>query len=172
MSLQVLPRLVVCLWPGLPDPGAWRGLGLPHGHRLLGQEVRLHVGRRQEWHEGDGGSPGQKIFQEKSFSIYIFQKTADLTYSNEIPTSVYNPSGMYGLKAMGVSLSFFLNFNLLHSSKLGDNQLWLVILIFPNNLTVTLSHRTVTKIRIWWGDILTPFIITKHDSTPARPKYS
>merc|ERR1712110_982139 len=23
------------------------------------------------------------------------QKTADLTYSNEIPTSVYNPSGMY-----------------------------------------------------------------------------
>merc|ERR1719189_3231553 len=29
------------------------------------------------------------------------QKTADLTYSNEIPTSVYNPSGMYGLKAMG-----------------------------------------------------------------------
>merc|ERR1712039_50761 len=29
------------------------------------------------------------------------QKTADLTYSNEIPTSVYNPSGMYGLKVMG-----------------------------------------------------------------------
>merc|ERR1711992_308367 len=29
------------------------------------------------------------------------QKTADLTYSNEIPTSVYNPSGIYGLKAMG-----------------------------------------------------------------------
>merc|ERR1712018_552931 len=29
------------------------------------------------------------------------QKTADLTYSNEIPTSVYTPSGMYGLKAMG-----------------------------------------------------------------------
>ena len=33
----------------------------------------------------------------------IFQKTADLTYTNEVPTSVYNPSGMYGLKAMGVS---------------------------------------------------------------------
>merc|ERR1711863_199623 len=29
------------------------------------------------------------------------QKTADLSYSNEIPTSVYNPSGMYGLKVMG-----------------------------------------------------------------------
>merc|ERR1719325_87558 len=31
------------------------------------------------------------------------QKTADLTYSNEIPTSVYNPSGMYGLKVMGTA---------------------------------------------------------------------
>ena len=35
--------------------------------------------------------------------MFHFQKTADLTYTNEIPTSVYNPSGMYGLKAMGVS---------------------------------------------------------------------
>merc|ERR1712061_453968 len=34
-------------------------------------------------------------------SLKALQKTADLTYSNEIPTSVYNPSGMYGLKAMG-----------------------------------------------------------------------
>merc|ERR550525_2252222 len=33
--------------------------------------------------------------------MQALQKTADLTYNNEIPTSVYNPSGMYGLKAMG-----------------------------------------------------------------------
>ena len=64
------------------------------------------MGRGQEWHEGDAGSPGKKIFQKKIFDIFIFQKTADLTYSNEIPTSVYNPSGMYGLKAMGVSFCF------------------------------------------------------------------
>merc|ERR1711981_670811 len=31
--------------------------------------------------------------------MQALQKTADLTYSNEIPTSVYNPSGMYGQKA-------------------------------------------------------------------------
>merc|ERR1712107_257297 len=36
------------------------------------------------------------------------QKTADLTYTNEIPTSVYNPSGMYGLKVMGVSSNIIL----------------------------------------------------------------
>jgi len=81
------------------------------------------------WAGGRSGMKGmealqvRKYFRRKVFSIYIFQKTADLTYSNEIPTSVYNPSGMYGLKAMGVSLSFFLNFNLLHSSQLGNNQL-------------------------------------------------
>merc|ERR1719411_1591574 len=33
--------------------------------------------------------------------LKALQKTADLTYTNEVPTSVYNPSGMYGLKAMG-----------------------------------------------------------------------
>merc|ERR1719481_1291259 len=33
--------------------------------------------------------------------LQAVQKTADLSYTNEIPTSVYNPSGMYGLKAMG-----------------------------------------------------------------------
>ena len=154
---------VVGLWPGLSGLRQGRSVGLPHGHRLLGQEVRLHVGRRQERHEGHGGSPGGKIFEEKSqFYILIFQKTADLTYSNEIPTSVYNPSGMYGLKAMGVSLGFFLNFNLLHTSKLGNN----LILIFQNNLTVTLSHRNVSKIRIWWGDILTPFIRRWQNMTP------
>ena len=65
--LQVLPSPVVCVRPGLPDPGPGRGLGLPHGHRLLGEEVRLHVGRGQERHEGDAGSPGEKIFQEKIF---------------------------------------------------------------------------------------------------------
>merc|ERR1712226_792502 len=41
-----------------------------------------------------GGRSGMK-------GMEALQKTADLTYSNEIPTSVYNPSGMYGLKAMG-----------------------------------------------------------------------
>ena len=50
-----------------------------------------------------------KLFFNKAMSklhfiiLFIFQKTADLTYTNEVPTSVYNPSGMYGLKAMGVS---------------------------------------------------------------------
>ena len=34
-------------------------MGQPHGHGLLGQEVRLHVGRGEERHEGDGGSPGE-----------------------------------------------------------------------------------------------------------------
>ena len=34
------------------------GLGLPHGHRLLGQEVRLHVGRRQQRHVRPQGAPG------------------------------------------------------------------------------------------------------------------
>ena len=48
-------------------------------------------------------SRSDKYLREKILSIFQFQKTADLTYSNEIPTSVYNPSGMYGLKAMGVS---------------------------------------------------------------------
>merc|ERR1712045_31831 len=41
-----------------------------------------------------GGRSGMK-------GMEALQKTADLTYSNEIPTSVYNPSGMYGLKVMG-----------------------------------------------------------------------
>merc|ERR1711893_402280 len=41
-----------------------------------------------------GGRSGMK-------GMEALQKTADLTYTNEIPTSVYNPSGMYGLKAMG-----------------------------------------------------------------------
>merc|ERR1712018_746856 len=44
-----------------------------------------------------GGRSGMK-------GMEALQKTADLTYSNEIPTSVYNPSGMYGLKAMGSSV--------------------------------------------------------------------
>merc|ERR1719361_2831705 len=35
------------------------------------------------------------------YGLKALQKTADLSYTNEIPTSVYNPSGMYGLKAMG-----------------------------------------------------------------------
>ena len=26
-----------------------RGVGQPHGHGLLGQEVWIHVGRRQQW---------------------------------------------------------------------------------------------------------------------------
>jgi len=43
------------------------------------------------WAGGRSGMHGLKALQ----------KTADLTYTNEIPTSVYNPSGMYGLKAMG-----------------------------------------------------------------------
>ena len=34
------------------------GLGLAHGHRLLGQEVRLHVGRRQQRHVRPQGAPG------------------------------------------------------------------------------------------------------------------
>merc|ERR1711910_102368 len=41
-----------------------------------------------------GGRSGMK-------GMEALQKTADLTYSNEIPTSIYNPSGIYGLKAMG-----------------------------------------------------------------------
>ena len=47
-------------WHG--DRGG-RGVGLPHGHGLLGQEVRLHVGRRQQrderpqGHAGDTASP-------------------------------------------------------------------------------------------------------------------
>merc|ERR1712018_406114 len=41
-----------------------------------------------------GGRSGMK-------GLEALRKTADLTYSNEIPTSVYNPSGLYGLKAMG-----------------------------------------------------------------------
>jgi len=36
------------------------------------------------------------------YGLKALQKTADLSYTNEVPTSVYNPSGMYGLKAMGV----------------------------------------------------------------------
>ena len=62
------------------------------------------------WAGGRSGMKGmealqvRQIFEGKNpLSIFQFQKTADLTYSNEIPTSVYNPSGMYGLKAMGVS---------------------------------------------------------------------
>merc|ERR1711909_84165 len=43
------------------------------------------------WGGGNSGMSGLKALQ----------KTADLTYTNEVPTSVYNPSGMYGLKAMG-----------------------------------------------------------------------
>merc|ERR1719414_687337 len=35
------------------------------------------------------------------YGLKALQKTADLSYTNEVPTSVYNPSGMYGLKAMG-----------------------------------------------------------------------
>jgi len=63
-----------------------------------------------------GGRSGMK-------GMEALQKTADLTYSNEIPTSVYNPSGMYGLKAMGVSFCFCLIFHLLQlqSSKHGSN---------------------------------------------------
>ena len=124
ISPQVLPGAAAGLRPGLSDLRPCRGLGLPHGQRLLGQEVRLHVGRRQERHEGDGGSPGEKIFREESplklFYIFIFQKTADLTYSNEIPTSVYNPSGMYGLKVMGVSWSS--QSTVCSSSKHGNNR--------------------------------------------------
>merc|ERR1711973_460051 len=41
-----------------------------------------------------GGRSGMK-------GMEALQKTADLTYNNEIPTSIYNPSGIYGLKAMG-----------------------------------------------------------------------
>ena len=57
--VQVSLVAVACLWSALS--GLWwsRSLGLTHGHRLLGQEVRLHVGRGQERHEGDGGSPGE-----------------------------------------------------------------------------------------------------------------
>ena len=39
-----------------------RRVGLPHGHGLLGEEVRLHVGRRSEWaprHTGFQGRAGQ-----------------------------------------------------------------------------------------------------------------
>ena len=75
LSLQVRPGPLAGLRPGLPHCRAGRGLGLPHGHRLLGQEVRLHVGRGQERHEGDGGSPGQtNIWGKKSFQFFNFRK--------------------------------------------------------------------------------------------------
>ena len=57
--VQVSLVVAACLRSALS--GLWRSrcVGLPHGHRLLGQEVRLHVGRGEERHEGDGGSPGE-----------------------------------------------------------------------------------------------------------------
>ena len=58
LSLQVRPGPLAGLRPGLPHCRAGRGLGLPHGHRLLGQEVRLHVGRRQQRHVRPQGAPG------------------------------------------------------------------------------------------------------------------
>jgi len=39
--------------------------------------------------------------------LAALQKTADLTYKNRLPTSLYNPSGLYGLRAMRNSVYDF-----------------------------------------------------------------
>ena len=62
------------------------------------------------WAGGRSGMKGMEALQVRLgrtqiiMTRVVLQKTADLTYNNEIPTSIYNPSGIYGLKAMGVSL--------------------------------------------------------------------
>ena len=92
-------------------------------------------------------SQHKTILQHFHNSSLIFQKTADLTYTNEVPTSVYNPSGMYGLKAMGVSC------------KLNRNNFSLEILLrwpscqahsWVNNGTCVTMTATSTETFVLW----------------------
>ena len=69
LSLQVRPGPLAGLRPGLPHCRAGRGLGLPHGHRLLGQEVRLHVGRRQQRHVRPQGAPGNHQLASEQWGV-------------------------------------------------------------------------------------------------------
>ena len=81
------------------------------------------------WAGGRSGMKGMEALQVRlegqrdKYFVFVFQKTADLTYSNEIPTSVYNPSGMYGLKVMGVSRELYNNFHFFLSQNGNNHQL-------------------------------------------------
>ena len=69
---QSMKNIIECLGHVvLSLPGSRHGdrggrcVGLPHGHRLLGQEVRLHVGRRKQRYEWPQGHAGEIIIQYK-----------------------------------------------------------------------------------------------------------
>ena len=172
LSLQVRPGPLAGLRPGLPHCRAGRGLGLPHGHRLLGQEVRLHVGRGQERHEGDGGSPGQtNIWGKKFFVNFSISENCGSDVQQWDPDFSLQPQRNVRAEGYGGEFSA----PIWSSSKHGDNQPFWLGLWYLKIISHSLCHfvGTVTKIRIWRGDIWTPFIVRWQNTglhlTPLLP---
>ena len=78
-----------------------RGVGLPHGHWLLGQEIRLHVGRRQQRHERAQGAAGElsheifEVWEENGYGNLTVLQTIEFPVFLEFLVSWTEPGTVF-----------------------------------------------------------------------------